>query len=78
VSKRPPPSPENDLADLARLVASGSTHDVLLFLARLVGRYRNSNPELSRRLDESCVALRERTGVGGILRNRGSGPKAAG
>jgi hypothetical protein len=77
VSKRPPPSPENDLADLARLVASGSTHDVLLFLARLVGRYRNSNPELSRRLDEICAALRKRTDVGGILRNRGPGPTAA-
>jgi hypothetical protein len=51
---------------------------VLLFLARLVGRYRNSNPELSRRLDESCMALRKRTGIGGILRNKGSGPDAAG
>jgi hypothetical protein len=56
--------------DLARLTASGSTWDVQLFLARLVRKYRKTSPELSRRLDDSCNEIENRTGLGGPLRRR--------
>lgn len=61
---------EGDLADLARLAASGSVEDVRLFLARLVRKYRASNPELSSRLDASLSATRSRAATPGVLRRR--------
>jgi hypothetical protein len=64
---------ETDLADLARLTASGSARDVQLFLGRLVRKYRVTSPELSRQLDDSYKAIRKRTGLGGPLRR---GPTA--
>jgi ATPase family associated with various cellular activities (AAA) len=70
---------EADLADLARLAASGSVDDVRLFLARLVRKYRTSNPELSRRLDASLASTRGRAATSGVLRRRAemSEPPAA-
>lgn len=59
---------ETDLADLAQLTAEGATRDVQLLLARLVRKYRQVNPELSRRLDQSYKLHRARTGLGGPLR----------
>lgn len=61
---------ETDLADLAQLTAEGATRDVQLLLARLVRKYRQVNPGLSRRLDQSYKVLRARTGLGGPLRRR--------
>ena len=71
----PRTSVETDLADLAQLTAEGATRDVQLLLARLVRKYRQVNPELSRRLDQSYKVLRARTGLGGPLR-RGRGSTA--
>lgn len=76
MSAAPPPPPsavEGDLADLARLAAAGSVEDVRLFLARLVRKYRVSNPELSGRLDASLSATRSRAAAPAALRRRADG-----
>lgn len=71
MTRSQPLSPlETDLADLARLTAKGSVHDVQILLVRLVRKYRKASPELSRRLDESYNEIKSRTGQGGPLRRR--------
>jgi MoxR-like ATPase len=73
--KPPASSLEGDMADLARLAAAGSVEDVRLLLARLVRKYRTSNPELSQRLDASLTATRPRSAM---LRRSGAVPVASG
>lgn len=43
---------EEDLAQLARLAIAGQHDDVRLFVARLVRKYRQGNPEFAERLDQ--------------------------
>ena len=43
---------EEDLAQLARLAIAGQHDDVRLFVARLVRKYRQSNPDFAERLDQ--------------------------
>ena len=43
---------EEDFAQLARLAIMGQHDDVRLFVARLVRKYRNDNPEFAERLDQ--------------------------
>jgi MoxR-like ATPase len=43
---------EEDFAQLARLAILGQLDDVRLFVARLVRKYRNDNPEFAERLDQ--------------------------
>lgn len=42
---------EKDLAQIARLALAEQTEDVRLFVARLVRKYRNTQPELAKQLD---------------------------
>lgn len=42
---------ETDLAQIARLALAEQTEDVRLFVARLVRKYRNTQPELAEQLD---------------------------
>ncbi|MDR1074838.1 MAG: ATP-binding protein [Xanthomonadaceae bacterium] len=51
-----------DLAELARLAAIGAQEDIRLFLAKLVRRYRSSDPVLAARLDD---ALKRTAAVSG-------------
>ena len=47
-----------DFAQLARLAASGEQEEVRIYLARLVRRYRQSNPTLSSQLDQALKATK--------------------
>lgn len=49
---------EEDLAQLARLAIAGQQDDVRLFVARLVRKYRQGNPEFAERLDQFLRANR--------------------
>lgn len=49
---------EEDLAQLARLAIAGQHDDVRLFIARLVRKYRQGNPEFAERLDQFLRANR--------------------
>ena len=40
-----------DLAQLVRLALAEQTEDVRLFVARLVRKYRNTDPELAEQMD---------------------------
>lgn len=51
----------SDLAQVARLALSEQTEDVRLFVARLVRKYRNSDPELAEQLDLYLRAKMHRT-----------------
>lgn len=48
----------SDFAQLARLAASGQQEEVRIYLARLVRRYRQSNPTLSSQLDQALKATK--------------------
>jgi hypothetical protein len=60
---------EQDLVILSRFALAGSMEDVRLFLARLVRKYRNTNPKLSETLGGLLKDKPE--GRNGILRNSG-------
>ncbi len=61
---------QKDLVQVARLALAEQTEDVRLFVARLIRKYRKSNPELAEQLNlfwrikQSCI------GVGSIFRNQ--------
>jgi hypothetical protein len=42
---------QSDLAQLIRLALAEQTEDVRLFVARLVRKYRNTDPELAEQMD---------------------------
>lgn len=68
MEERPPLSrAETELADLVRLVATGSPEDVRLFIARLVRLYQGVNPALCLQLSTSLDELRRRTGFQSVM-----------
>jgi len=63
-----------DLAELARLAATGAQEDIRLYLAKLVRRYRSSDPALAARLDDALKRTAAASGRGAsVLRGDGSG-----
>ncbi|WP_291272267.1 ATP-binding protein [Geothrix sp.] len=59
---------QDEIANLARLATLSSDEDVRLYLARLVRKYRTSQPALAERLDQSLKATRTRSGGPSLLR----------
>ena len=55
-----------DLAQLVRLALAEQTEDVRLFVARLVRKYRNTDPELAEQMD---LYLRTKTPRSNTERN---------
>lgn len=64
---------QEQFANLARLATQPSPEDVRLYLAKLIRKYRSTNPDLAERLDQSLKATHTRSGGASILR-RGSSP----
>ena len=62
-----------DLGQLARLASSGAADDVRLFVAKLVRKYRVSEPALAATLDESLQRSRSTSGRGSSVLRRRSG-----
>ncbi len=52
---------QRDLAQVVRFALDGQTEDVRLFVARLVRKYRNSNPELAEQLNVFLRSKQSRT-----------------
>ncbi len=52
---------QKDLAQVVRLALAEQTEDVRLFVARLVRKYRNSNPELAEQLNVFLRSKQSRT-----------------
>lgn len=60
-----------DLAQLARLAATGAHDDIRLYLARLVRKYRASHPELAASLEESLKKTQSTSGRASPILRRG-------
>ena len=60
-----------DLGQLARLASNGGADDVRLFVAKLVRKYRVSQPDLAATLDESLHRSRATSGRGSSVLRRG-------
>ncbi len=74
----PPKNDENlslaaDLGHLARLASAGAADDVRLFVAKLVRKYRLSEPALAATLDESLQLSRATAGRGNSVLRRQPG-----
>lgn len=54
---------QSDLAQLTRLALGSQTEDVRLFVARLVRKYRNTDPELAEQMDLYLRAKAPRSGA---------------
>ena len=63
-----------DLSQLARLASAGAADDVRLFVAKLVRKYRLSEPALAAALDETLQLSRARSGRGSSMLRRQPGP----
>jgi SpoVK/Ycf46/Vps4 family AAA+-type ATPase len=61
-----------DLGHLARLASSGASDDVRLFVAKLVRKYRLSQPDLAATLDETLQRSRATSGRGNSVLRRGA------
>lgn len=59
---------EDDFANLAKLAAAGAQEDVRMWLAKLVRKYRTSNPTLAERLNETLRATHTRSAGSTALR----------
>lgn len=59
---------KSDLAQLIRLALAEQTEDVRLFVARLVRKYRNSDPELAEQMDLYLRTKSSRSGTSAPMR----------
>ena len=58
-----------ELAQLARLSAAGASEDIRLFLAKLVRKYRPSEPNLAAKLENALKSTQSISGRGSRLRS---------
>lgn len=65
---------EKDLANLARLAASGESEDIRMLLARLVRKYRKQRPQLASLLDHSLQSTQTRSSSNSVLRRANQSP----
>ncbi len=61
---------QKDLVQVVRLALAEQTEDVRLFVARLIRKYRKSNPELAEQLNLLWLIKQPCNGIHSIFRHR--------